>query len=166
MKRITTALLTLSLALLFCGFAFAEHCFNAKGSTIVPGLITIQKNGGRTDTTNISLSNITDSAVTCRVTIYDHDGNSIAAEYGNVYSGDSRTIATGTDTFDIPAHSTRIFQFYKVNSNRDIYGHAIIDWTSANENLRKALVGTARHYYWKGDSTWATSTAVNNGQPF
>ena len=116
----------------------------------------------------IHVSNITDSAVTCRVKVYDYNGNDLSS-YCHVTTGDDstyfKTLSTGVNTFVLPAHSSRVFSFFKKNMSKSVVGYAVIEWTSENEDLRKALiathrlVGAATHHH-------MGMVMINNGQPF
>ncbi|WP_147820515.1 hypothetical protein [Salidesulfovibrio onnuriiensis] len=165
MKRISLSLIALACVLLMAAPAFAQSDFNAKGSALIPGMVARHKDGYM-DYTNLILTNITGSPVTCKVTVYDHNGNDVTADNSRVVSGNFQTISTGTGTFELPANSTRVYQFWKKNSNTMIHGHAIVEWTSSDNTHRKALIGTVRHFREKGDKAFGTSLLINNGQPF
>ena len=75
-------------------------------------------------------------------------------------------VSSGVNTFDIPANSTRMFQFYQ-SGMPAILGYGVIEWTSTDEKQRKALIAGVMTYNRQHvDSDAATKHLVNNGQPF
>lgn len=167
MKKLMIAVVMVAM-LVTVAVAEVQTGFNAQGSALVPGLMARHRNANYYIQSNLIISNITDSAVTCRVMVFDHDGNDISS-YCYVTTGDNSTefkkISTGVNSFEIPAHSTRGFYFFKANMQKSVLGHAVIEWTSDNKRLRKALIASsgldaiAGQYY-------SNRAFVNNGQPF
>jgi len=165
MKKLMFAL---AMVMLLCGTAFAEDCFNAKGSAIVPCVMARYHSSSYFVKTNFTISNITDSDVTCRVKVFDHDGNDVSTNCSVSTGSDStsyKKLSTGVNEFVIPAHSTRIYNFFKNNMAKSIAGYAVIEWTSSNENLRKAIVATTRMNGVAGQF-YSNMSFINNGQPF
>lgn len=172
MRKITPFLLSLTLLVLFCGSALAETTFNGRGSAIVNNVRAYNPNSTYNEQTEFAVTNISGSAVTCRVTVYDHDGTDVTS-ICNVYSGNknstsSALIASGTGQFELPAGNTRVVSFHAADASVGIiYGHAVIEWSSADTNLRKALIASLRVFARTGaDSTGTSLTMINNGQPF
>lgn len=165
MKRL---MLALAMTMLLSVTAFAQECFNAQGSALVPGLQYFNNSGSLEINENIFLSNITNSEVTCKVTIYDHDGNDVTV-HSTVYTGSQDAsvpvVATGTGTFKIPAHSTRFLRFYD-SANKNLLAYAVVEWTSTDTRARKALIGVVKTYSRNGSSSNASKYLINNGQPF
>ncbi|WP_147822610.1 hypothetical protein [Salidesulfovibrio onnuriiensis] len=156
-----------ALVLLLCGSAVAvEDCFNAQGSALVPDVKSRYGNNSQFIITCMTISNITDSAVTCRVNVYDDFGNDVSTSchvsVGGV-AGGFKYESTGQNTFELAAHATRTYVFK--SSSIGMAGYAVIEWTSTNKKLRKALIASSRYEGMAG-SYFASRSLVNNGQPF
>ncbi len=167
MKKLMFAL---AMVMLLCGTAFAEDCFNAKGSAIVPGMYARYSGSNIYQSDHVIISNIDNTAVTCRVTVYDQDGNDVSS-YCKLYTGgDNQTLeelSSGVNTFEIPANSTRLFQFYQSGMTKCMIGYAVIEWTSSDAKQRKSLVASLRsNGKWGSGTFYATQLLINNGQPF
>ncbi len=113
-KTLFSTFILIAVILLICGSAFAENTtFRAQGRAVAPGIFTYFKNAYSYSYTFIQISNITDSAVECKVTILDHDGMD-ATSRGTIFSGDyvdgkwtPKPSVNGE--FEIPAFGTRTF---------------------------------------------------------
>ncbi len=165
---IKLSMLSVAILILTCGSAIADS-FNGKGCTLVP--VTVFWGHSRNYTqTSITVSNITGSTVKCHVILYDHDGNEVDS-IGTVQSGaigsHETTISTGTNIFELPPNSTRRYTISKTNTVFGICGYAVVEWTSNDSKLRKALIGEV----WRtgiagGDLYYSGNYILNNGQPF
>ncbi|MDC7217953.1 MAG: hypothetical protein PQJ28_02905 [Spirochaetales bacterium] len=169
MKSIRAGLMSAVLVVLMCGAAFAQGSFVPQGSTTVP-FMTFWANSKNYYRTNIYLSNITSSNLKCKVTPFDHDGYEVP-QYLNVLSGNnsgsSAHISVGVEEFDIPAHSTRCVTIKVTDSVKAIYGYALIEWSSDDSVLRRALIGDVRKYgLGAGGQPYGGHYPLNNGQPF
>lgn len=149
--------------------AFAAECFNAQGSAVVPGLHARYRDSGSFLMENIYLTNITASNVTCKATVYDHDGNDVTA-HSQIYTGsntdDMVLLDSGTGTFSLPPRSTRKFTFITQGVHINVCGYAVIEWKSEDTQARKALIGLVRSYSKNEGMSNAAKFLINNGQPF
>lgn len=160
-------MLTLAMIMLLCTAAVAQEAFAPKGSAIVTGLCT--RSGTWTDNVNIYVTNISGSEISCKVIVFDHDGKDITS-HCNVLSGSpsantATTIAAGTGSFNLSASATRVVNLPH-NLSGMVYGHAVIEWTSTDPKVRKALISTVKQMKSRDSKTYGFSTPVNNGQPF
>ncbi len=159
--------LSVAMLILMCGVAGAAE-FNAQGGVIVPGLEFVHS-GSYITNTSLNLTNITDKVVRCRVTFYDHDGNDISSR-GKVYTGSSTNnavlLAAGTGEYDIPAHSTRVFQLDNALQGEWLYCHAEVQWCSSDSKPHKALIGSVKNSGNRSDGIFTSNFLINNGQPF
>ncbi|WP_147822611.1 hypothetical protein [Salidesulfovibrio onnuriiensis] len=159
-------MLALAMVVMLCASASATvDCFNAKGSALVPSVISRYANDSQFLKTNMDISNITGTEVTCRVKVYDQNGDDVSSN-GSVWIGNSiggfTQLSTG-NTFKIPAHSSRLFSFF--TDGKSVNGYAVIEWTSADEDLRKALIAGSRIVGVSGQKC-SSHVLINNGQPF
>lgn len=164
-------LFAFALVMLMCGSAFAVECFSAKGSAVVTGVRVINYGATNNDQSEITVSNVSNTSVTCKVTVFDHAGNDITSSctvFSGKYNGSagSTLIASGTGTFELPAGNTRVVSVWNGNVNTVVYGHAVIEWTSADNKLRKALIASLRTWARNGSANYCTHTMTNGGQPF
>ncbi|WP_147822613.1 hypothetical protein [Salidesulfovibrio onnuriiensis] len=157
-----------ALVLMLCGSAFATvDCFNAKGSLLVADVHGLSFESDYYQNTSFTLSNITSTAVTCRVTVYDQNGDDISSN-GNVYvAGNSANLinVSTSGTFEIPANSTRIYKIQNSNTTR-FSGYAVIEWTSDSEKQRKALIAGMYTFFRSRSEKFTWGSQLNNGQPF
>ncbi|WP_320176236.1 hypothetical protein [Maridesulfovibrio sp.] len=157
--------------LVLCGTSMAQNpTFNAQGSAIVPHIFTYHYTATNKAISYISLSNITDTVVNCKIVVYDHEGEDVTNR-GRVMTGDNTgqwtTIALGTGEFEIPPHGTRMYMLDDSANQRTVFGHALVKWTSNNDKLSKALVGQYRYWGMHGTGSGHGGTSpINNGQPF
>ncbi|WP_147820129.1 hypothetical protein [Salidesulfovibrio onnuriiensis] len=170
MRKMMTVIVSAVLAVLLCGSAFAVETCESKGSAIVPHIQ--YRNQGAANNRfwdTINLSNISGSDVIVTVKLYDHAGGRVAGRFG-VYKGSTtdtsiNTVATGVETFALPAGETRMLTVFK--DGEYFMGYGIIEWCSADEKLGKALTGTVRHYGLNGAAgTYSGEYVLNGGQPF
>lgn len=169
MKTQCLILTIISIFFLFCGTALAVG-FNARGSAVVNGVKLTSSGSTTYIETRIYVTNITGSQVTGRVTIYDQDGNDVTS-YCSVYTGDQsskniKLLESGTGTFELPAASTRVVRFCKANLNKCIVGHAVIEWSSDDTHLRKALIATSMRIKYQTDQAFSTMVTANGGNSF
>lgn len=161
------ALFSFALVLLLSATAFAAD-FDAKGSAIVPNINGSSYSSTSYVNTSLTITNITGTDVKCRVTIIDHDGRDVSA-WGKVLTGGDtaglKVLATHTNTFDIPANSTRVYWIKESKSVRFI-GYGVIEWTSTEPMHRKALIAGMYSMSRSGDEKYAYGFPVNDGQPF
>ncbi|WP_320174952.1 hypothetical protein [Maridesulfovibrio sp.] len=168
MKKAMKIVLAMAMVLLMSGGAMAEEAFNAQGSAIVPHVKSYRSSKGGLYT-SFYISNITNQNVRCKVDVYDQSGNNVSS-YGDVWtivSGQYQLAAGGDDVFDIPAYSTRYFNFTKSGILMRTMGYAVIKWNSNDPQMTKALVSTAQ--YTGGtynDYLYGGVAYINNGQPF
>ncbi|WP_432738341.1 hypothetical protein [Maridesulfovibrio sp. FT414] len=167
-KLIRAVLMSAVMVVLMCGGVFAESSFVQQGGMIVPG-ITYVKAGTYIVHSSIFLTNVTNEVVRCNVTFYDQDGNDIN-NLAKVYTGSASSapllLATGSGEWDIPAHSTRIFQLDSLPSDAWKFGHADIRWSSMDPKPHKALVGALWLTGASSTGNFSSSAFINNGQPF
>ncbi len=168
MKRLMSVVLSMVVVLMMCGGAMAED-FNAQGSYLIPHIKGLRngKNGSY-DVTRFYVSNITESAVQSKIIIYDQNGNDVSS-YGDVYSPSGANwqhIIAGGNTFEIPAHSTRMFEFARDSVNERTIGYGLVLWKSSDPQKRKALVGSTEYYYMDGARGFGGAIYMNNGNPF
>ncbi len=156
MKNLLKAcVLTVAMLVLMCGAAGATD-FNAQGSALIPKISHYLSQSFTSRDTEFYFTNITGSAVQCKLTVFDHNGNDVSSLCSVYTGGSSQTeVSRGTGSFELPAYSTRYIVFGAINNTiTSIYGYGIIKWTSNDPNLSKALIGTCGEI------------AINNGQPF
>jgi len=167
MKRLMSVVLSVVVVLMMCGGAMAEECFNAQGSALVPNIIYVYNNAKNYVYPYITISNITDKEVQCKVTVFDHDGVDVTS-LGSVLSGGSSlvTISHGVGDIDLPAYSTRAYSLQPSGGKKVIYGHAIIEWKSADAKLRRALIGGVNRHRLCGTSRSDSERLINDGNPF
>ena len=168
LTRKSLAVLMATLFLCLSSNLTAE-AFDAKGSAVVPGLFVEYISSTNTYWAALYISNTTSETVTCKVTVYDGDGNDITS-IGTLYhvaSGATHSVVAPSTNgeFDLPPLSTRIFKLY--NGSTSLYtGHAVIEWNSSQSTLRKALVATRIiGGYWNGVYS-QTEDDINGGQIF
>ena len=117
------------------------------------------------------LSNITDEEIECSIRFYNDEGIDISAR-ADVYKGSSTTGAlvlehSQTDTFTIPPRGSRVAQYYDATATRYEFGYAIVQWSSTNPAIGKAMLGNHRTLGRGGNGTISyTTDLINNGQPF
>lgn len=166
MKKLIVA--TMMASLLFS--AVAAHA-DSHGSTFIPPTLVQYKSNNVRNWSNIFLSNITGEEITCTVRIYDHQGVDVTTNYvanvftGSYTSGDTPSLGASS-TFTIPANGTRELQLYTTNVSA-MMGYGIIEWSSTNEKIGKALLGSVHRCTVSGTGTFASAyTDINNGNPF
>ncbi len=164
---ITAAMLTL----IMCGSAFADTAFMAKGSATVPGIKYWYISGSSNLSSNLYVTNITSTAINCKVTVFDHLGTDVTADCkiqtGNYNSDYSTTISTGSGEFLLPAGGTNCVRILGSQTGKVIYGHAVIEWCSVNTKIKKALIATAdRTKEVNAIRAYSSMIPINGGMPF
>jgi len=167
MKRLMSVVLSVVVVLMMCGGAMAEECFNAQGSALVPNIIYVYNNAKNYVYPYITISNITDKEVQCKVKVFDQDGIDVTY-LGYVFSGGEplNVISSGIGDFDIPAYSTRVYAFNRDGGKKRVAGYATIEWKSDDTKLRNALVGGVFRARGFASSRSDSERLINNGQPF
>ncbi len=142
MKLIRAGIMSAVMVVMMCGGVFAQGAFVPQGSAIVPDVTAWQKDSTNSEYTKLHLTNITGSNIHVKIKVYNHDGLDVTY-YGKVYTGSSTykyvTVASGTGEFDMPAHSSRVFLFV-APSQMLICGNAVVEWSSDDMQLHKALL--------------------------
>ncbi len=168
MLKLTKVIVTFVMLLLMSSAVYADGTFAAHGSALVPNIFSIYQGDKNYVTPYITLTNITDQTIECQIHLYDSEGTDIT-QYGSVYKkgmNNFELISTGTEPFEIPAHGTRTFRHFLKPVRESTMGHAIVEWKSSDSRLRKALIGGLRTHGIMGASVYASSSPINNGQPF
>ena len=167
MKKITS-LLTLACLLMLCSSAFAQGV--SHGSTMIPGIYNYYHSANSYNTSYLFLSNITDEPVQCTFKFYGHDGTDIGSR-ADIYTGSNTAgvsveVATQTNTFTIPANGTYQVSLYTTNQ-QNIFGYAVVEWSSTNPKIAQALIGSHHIYGRSGAGALFRATdVINNGKPF
>ncbi len=166
-KSIVMAMVTVAF---LCGIASAAD-FETRGSAVALGLYTSSKTSDGSDyrIPIYLVTNISGSAVTCRIKAYDHDGNDISSIIdvftGNNTSAAAVSVSTGAASFSLPAGATRFVRVWDSGMNKITYGHAVIEWSSEDSKVKKPLMAFG-HWYREGTGIASGSITVNGGQPF
>ena len=154
--------------LIFATLASAQSTFVPNGSALIPGMSAKGLSSTNYDTCHLFISNISDNAVQCRVTVFDHDGNDVS-HYCRLYTGGASEftlLSTGVSTFEIPAHSTRDYDLYD-STMPAILGYGIIEWEGIDKYQRKSLIAATMVYGRRtADAYFSSKFPINNGQPF
>ncbi|SME96175.1 hypothetical protein [Desulfovibrio gilichinskyi] len=169
MKRLMRlGMLSVAMLVLMCGAAGAQD-FPVRGSAIVPNLLYQFWSSEQSIDSYITITNITNVAVKCRVLVYDHSGNDISS-YGIALTGGNgnwATVSTGSADFEIPAHGSRFFHLANTYPLKSIIAHAIIEWSADDAKLRKALIAGGWTFFVMGNSNFSHGNfLVNHGDPF
>ncbi|WP_419783970.1 hypothetical protein [Maridesulfovibrio sp.] len=168
MKKAMKIVMSLVMIMLLCGTAMASD-FNAQGSALIPGLEYWVVSNSNYGSQRIILNNITRTDVTCRFSLYDHDGNDIS-HLVNVYKGGPTNhvmVSNGGADVAIPAGASRLFTLKVVGVANFTIGYAKVQWKSADVMLQKALIGTVREFRRDhGGPYTGGNLLINNGQPF
>ena len=154
-----------------CGAAKAAD-FEARGSAV--GMAVYTASSSTTLSCGIPsywVTNISGSEITCRFKVYDHDGNDISSLIdvftGNNTASSAVMLTSGAQPFTLPAGATRFVRIWDENMDKLIHGHAVIEWSSEDPNIKKALMAIGRWYHYsKSNYALAGSIPVNGGQPF
>ncbi|WP_291327442.1 hypothetical protein [Desulfovibrio sp. UCD-KL4C] len=170
-KSLCITVLTVAITLSIYGVVFAQSVFNAQGSTVVPNIHSAYVHSHAFANTYLSISNITNTPVNCKITIYDHEGAEITSLgkvlTGNYVSGSGVTVPFIEGVFEIPAYGTRFYVLADTAAHL-IHGHATIKWNSNDPKMSKALIGALKHYGQVGSvhAVQSGTSMINNGQPF
>ncbi len=167
MKRLMSVVLSMVVVLMMCGGAMAEE-FNAQGSCLIPHINAYRSEV--CEVTRFFVSNITNAPVQCKIDLYDQNGNDVS-QYGGIYivgNTDSswQFVTTGDNSFEIPAHSTRVMEFTMGGVPNRIVGYGSIKWKSTDSYKQKALVGSLRYTSQSLTQTYGGDVFINNGNPF
>lgn len=169
MKKTMKFVLAMIMVLMMSGGAMAQTAFNAQGTCLVPH-VTGHRSSSEWTVTRVHLSNITDSAIHCKIDIYDHNGNDVSS-YGSIYSVSTdgvnwSYIMTAGNEFEIPAHSTRMMEFTRGTVPNRIMGYGVVKWKSNDPMKQKALVGFVRIHTANSIHAYGGEVFLNDGQPF
>ncbi len=168
MKKITGLIVALLLVAAVGPFAFAAG-EGASGRIIVPMVSVFYRSDQRCLFSTIALSNITNEELNCTVNYYDDNGDDYSSII-NIYKGSNSSseseIVSESNSFNMPAHSTRSVVFIQKKSVH-IHGYAIVEWESSNKMIEKALVGGLRRYsIFSSGNNADTFSFINGGRPF
>ena len=170
---------------IIAGFMTNEaYCQTASGSAIIPSYQANYTSSTSINRSYISISNISESTVTVKVTLFNDIGviqndNDDDDEAGSLYVRNASTVSNwdddGTDTssdcsvyFDLAANNTvEIF----VSFSGMTYGYGKIYWEKSSSKMSVALVANLRHYlYFTDETDMSTRTEfgvpINGGMPF
>ncbi len=170
MKSLMRAcVLSVAMLMLMCGAAGADD-FYPQGSVLVPNLIFQQYNANNFFYQYITITNITDKSVKCRISVYNNDGNDVTS-LGRYCTGSSSAgvgiqVSSGSGEIDLPAHSTRLFALDGANTPQVFHGYAVIEWSSSDSQMRKALLAGGWCLRNSGGEQSGGQITINNGQPF
>lgn len=158
----------ISLLLVLCGATIAQA--GSHGSSVVPAIRMYYHSAYNYTDNQIYLSNITDQEVTVEVNYYNHAGvdvSSVADIYTGNPNGSSQVLEhQNTNTFKIPANSTRFIRFHDKKPQFNI-GYGVVKWSTESDKIAKALIGGVRSYGARSaDHFHESMTLINNGQPF
>jgi len=161
--------LTLLLTLMLCSSAFANS-FESRGSIIVSGIVAKRPTPGVQVFSIIRLTNISGSDVDCRVKVYDQEGT-VVTNYCKILKALTTTnqniaVASGADSFSIPAGGVRTVSISVPDATRVIMAHAVIEWSSDNEHVKKALIASGNVGYRDLTGYSASNLVIIGDQPF
>jgi len=168
MKLIRAGLMSAVMVVLMCSSVFAQGTFVPQGSITVPFMAS-WGNSLNFYQTNIFLSNITGSKVTCKITPYGTNGNEVTQYLGVASANDfghDILISKGIKKFEIPAHSTRYASMVVNDAVKSIHGYVLIEWSSEDTVARRALIGDVRKFGCRLKEAFGGWYPLNNGQPF
>ncbi len=169
MKKITGLIVALLLVASVGSVAFA-YGDTASGRATATSINLWYYDGNNYHATLAYLTNITDTEVSCTVNFYSSDGeayNSVLKVYKGNKTGSSVILTDESNSFKIPAHSTRCVEFKDLSKKNNTFGYAVIEWSSADTMVNKALIGSLRKYGRAGAGTlFGTCSEINGGQPF
>ncbi|TIH07878.1 hypothetical protein D0S45_20480 [Marinifilum sp. JC120] len=169
MKLIRAGLMSAVMVVLMCSGVFAQGTFIPQGSAVVPGVESAYFKPSERWISTLQITNLTNEEIDCKVTIYNYDGSDVTHK-GEVCRGSSSSsaviISTGTGLFSIPAHGTRFYRLRATNYKEIINGHAVVQWSSTDPKIHKALMGTMRIEGIVDTTTIMSHITINNGQPF
>ncbi|MCG8550852.1 MAG: hypothetical protein MI799_10665 [Desulfobacterales bacterium] len=170
MKNLLILLFLLLLTFSSSNTVYAE----SHGSAIIPPMLIYSASDNNYSWIQVILSNITNEAVTCSFKVFGHDGEDITNTFlPAVYSGSYNDHGNSepSSSFTIPANGSRRIQL-QVKTLCSIIAHGRVEWSSDNEKMNKALVGTLQHRNFACGGT-GTSLGfgigympINNGMPF
>jgi len=162
----------LSLLLLAAVFMAAPAgAGSAHGSAVTTGIFSYYLSPDKYYMGNIYVTNISNADVTCRVTVYDSEGNDVSSLF-KVYAGNKDPqilVGSVSEPFPIPASCTRDVNLFSDAPNTYVLGHAVIEWTSDDPSVQKPLMAEVwrqQRVNSEGKSAFCAATLVNGGQPF
>lgn len=166
-KSIALAVLAL---LLLSTAAFASSTFVPRGTAVIPGVEAASSSTVTNSAKSIFyLTNISGSDVTVRATFYDHDGNEVP-QLWNVYTGNdfvnAPVLVTTSNTFDLAAAATRWIRPWADNMDRVIYGHVVLEWSSEDTMLRKAIMAIGKRHRQNSNGSYESTFTINGDMPF
>ncbi|MBG0774165.1 hypothetical protein [Oleidesulfovibrio alaskensis] len=149
-------------------YAVAEDMtFQPRGRALVTGVEA--RDEAWDFITNLFITNISESDVTCRVTVYDHDGKDVSS-LCNVFTGNRIgapvQLRAGNGSFALPPGATRMVRIWAQGMVPVVFGHAVIEWTGADAQTDKALIAAIKTVRSGGGGTYGFMSQVNGGQPF
>lgn len=146
---------------------------DARGAAIIPPYYGYLDGGGSFLGPYVNISNITNSTVTVKITLYKQDGtilydastNATQGYFGSRYTNNfTEANSDFTATFDIDANETVQVFWPNVGTTLDTVGYGKIEWTIASSKLPVALIAGGFVASTSGESRY--SFVVNNGLPF
>lgn len=148
--------------------AVATDTFAARGSAVVPGVHMRYVSSTLYYSVKLDISNTTGIDVKCKVTVYDGQGNDVTTTVGEVYevsTAGANIVSSVNGEFDLPALSTRFF-LIQTSYAYLMDGHAVIEWTSENTTLRKAIIASKQIVAASSTSSARSEIPINGGQIF
>ncbi len=170
MKKCKYLLLAAIMTMLMCGAASAAD-FETRGSAVVTGIQVASSSSSTAYTSSgIWVTNISGTDVTCKITAFNHYGDDISSYIdvlvGSATSTGSSTLGSGGGAFSLPANETRMVRIYDSGLNKSHYGYALIEWSSEDATVRKAIIAQGNRYTYMSGALQSSTLAVNSGQPF
>lgn len=163
------------LLLILAALILPSSAHAASGSAFIPHWESQYITANNFHATYIFVSNITDTAVSVSLTLYDESGAIVSDDgspttgaltaYFN-YSSYNDNVTGASATFDIPANSTARLTVLTAHKA----GHGKISWTQNSDNVVALFAYTQREWYVNGSTTFNGRTysnmEVNEGKPF
>lgn len=171
MQKTTTFILAALCTVMLATPVTADSGFTARGKAVATGIFSYYLSPDVYYMGNVYVSNISKADVTCRVTVYDSEGNDVSSLF-SVYAGNKDPqilVGSASEPFAIPPSCTRDVNLFSKKPNTYIMGYAVIEWDSDDTSVQKPLMAEV----WKqqrvkndGKSAFCAATTVNGGQPF
>jgi hypothetical protein len=159
---VNNKVLKLRLVAIFLSVA-ASAMAGGSGSAVLPWWL---KAGG-TWTTDLYVTNISNSTINVRITLYDSIGNIYdeTVESGtNFYFGAGFGANPVGNWVAVAPHQTGGLNITSAGSM--INGYGLVEWTSSNNEIAPAMA-TALYRTWTGSScTGISNILLNEGKPF
>ncbi|MFV0420870.1 hypothetical protein [Oleidesulfovibrio sp.] len=171
MRYVHMLVLAFGVVLTLCSALFAMEmdgtAYKPKGRALVTGIEA--RDSAWDFISNIFITNVSDTEVTCRITVYNHIGENVSS-LCNVYTGSTSgspvELTSGGNEFRLPPANTRMVQVWAPGMMPVVFGHAVIEWTSESTTVRKALVAALKTVRVNGASTYGFMSQINGGEPF